>query len=297
MSKPQHVPVLLDEVMEYLNVRPGGVVADATLGLAGHSSEIARRLGPKGTLIAFDRDPEAMKLATARLDELAAELGSEMPTVKLVPKAFSEAANEIDPGSLDGLLADIGVSSLQLDEAHRGFSFRSDGPLDMRMDTRTGETAEQVVNQEDENELADLIYEFGEERRSRRIARAIVRARPITTTAELARVVSAVAPSMKGDKIHPATRTFQALRIRVNNELGEIKTLLESAPSLLKRGGRLVVISFHSLEDRIVKDAFRDAGRNKIFEVLTKKPVIAGEEEERRNPRSRSAKLRAAMKV
>jgi 16S rRNA (cytosine1402-N4)-methyltransferase len=283
--------------MEYLNVRPGGVVADATLGLAGHSSEIARRLGPKGTLIAFDRDPEAMKLAKARLDELAAELGSEMPTVKLVPKAFSEAANEIKPGSLDGLLADIGVSSLQLDEAHRGFSFRSDGPLDMRMDTRTGETAEQVVNQEDENELADLIYEFGEERRSRRIARAIVRARPITTTAELARVVSAAAPSMKGDKIHPATRTFQALRIRVNNELGEIRTLLESAPSLLKTGGRLVVISFHSLEDRIVKDAFREAGRNKVFEVLTKKPVIAGEEEERRNPRSRSAKLRAAMKV
>jgi 16S rRNA (cytosine1402-N4)-methyltransferase len=283
--------------MEYLNVRPGGVVADATLGLAGHSSEIARRLGPRGTLIAFDRDPEAMKLATARLDELRAELGSEMPTVKLVPKAFSEAANEIKPGSLDGLLADIGVSSLQLDAAHRGFSFRSDGPLDMRMDPRTGETAEQVVNQEDENELADLIYEFGEERRSRRIARAIVRARPITTTAELARVVSAAAPSMKGDKIHPATRTFQALRIRVNNELGEIRTLLESAPSLLKPGGRLVVISFHSLEDRIVKDAFREAGRNKVFEVLTKKPVIAGEEEERRNPRSRSAKLRAAMKV
>jgi len=297
MSKPQHVPVLLDEVMEYLNVRPGGVVVDATLGLAGHSSEIARRLGPKGTLIAFDRDPQAMELAKVKLDELAAELGSEMPMVKLVTKAFSEAANEIEPGSLDGLLADIGVSSLQLDEAHRGFSFRSDGPLDMRMDTRTGETAEQVVNQEDENELADLIYEFGEERRSRRIARAIVRARPITTTAELARVVSAAAPSMKGDKIHPATRTFQALRIRVNDELGEIRTLLESAPSLLKPGGRLVVISFHSLEDRIVKDAFREAGRNKVFEVLTKKPVIAGEEEERRNPRSRSAKLRAAMKV
>jgi 16S rRNA (cytosine1402-N4)-methyltransferase len=283
--------------MEYLNVRPGGVVADATLGLAGHSSEIARRLGPKGTLIAFDRDPEAMELGKAKLDELAAELGSEMPEVRLVPKAFSEAANEIEPRSLDGLLADIGVSSLQLDQAHRGFSFRSDGPLDMRMDTRTGETAEQVVNQEDENELADLIYEFGEERRSRRIARAIVRARPITTTAELARVVSAAAPSMKGDKIHPATRTFQALRIRVNDELGEIRTLLESAPSLLKPGGRLVVISFHSLEDRIVKDAFREAGRNKVFEVLTKKPVKAGEEEERRNPRSRSAKLRAAMKV
>jgi 16S rRNA (cytosine1402-N4)-methyltransferase len=283
--------------MQYLNVPPGGVIADATLGLAGHSSEIARRLGPKGKLIAFDRDPEAMELAKARLEELRVELGSEMPEIRLVPKAFSQAANEIEHASLDGLLADIGVSSLQLDQAHRGFSFRSDGPLDMRMDTRTGETAEQVVNQEDENELANLIYEFGEERRSRRIARAIVRARPITTTAELARVVSAAAPAMKGDKIHPATRTFQALRIRVNDELGEIRTLLESAPSLLKPGGRLVVISFHSLEDRIVKDAFREAGRNKVFEVLTKKPVIAGEEEERRNPRSRSAKLRAAMKI
>lgn len=297
MSKPQHVPVLLDEVLEYLNVRPGGIVVDATLGLAGHSSEIARRLGPKGTLIGFDRDPEAMALATARLEALREELGAEMPTVRLVPKAFSEAASEIDPGSLDGLLADFGVSSLQLDEAHRGFSFRADGPLDMRMDTRAGETAEQVVNQEDENELANLIYEFGEERRSRRIARAIVRARPITTTAELARVVSAAAPSMKGDKIHPATRTFQALRIRVNDELGEIRTLLESAPSLLKPGGRLVLISFHSLEDRLVKDAFREAAREGVLEVLTKKPVVAGEDEESRNPRSRSAKMRAAAKV
>jgi 16S rRNA (cytosine1402-N4)-methyltransferase len=167
----------------------------------------------------------------------------------------------------------------------------------MRQDTRSGETAEQVVNQEDENELADLIYEFGEERRSRRIARAIVRARPITTTAELARVVSAAAPSMKGDKIHPATRTFQALRIRVNNELGEIQSLLKSAGSLLKPGGRLVLISFHSLEDRLVKDALREAGRVKVFEVLTKKPVVAGEQEQMRNPRSRSAKMRAAQKI
>ncbi len=200
-----------------------------------------------------------MAKAKARLEEVAAELGSEMPQVTFEPRAFSEAADAIAPNSLDGLLADFGVSSLQLDEAHRGFSFRSDGPLDMRMDTRSGETAEQVVNQEDENELADLIYEFGEERRSRRIARAIVRARPITTTAELAQIVAAAAPSMKGDKIHPATRTFQALRIRVNNELGEIQSLLKSAPTLLKPGGRLVLISFHSLEDRLVKDAFRDA--------------------------------------
>ena len=293
----QHVPVLLDEALKYLNVRPGGVVVDATLGLAGHSSEIAKRLGGKGRLICFDRDPEAMAAAKVRLDEVKAELGVEMPELRLVAKAFSEAASEIEPGSLDGLLADFGVSSLQLDEAHRGFSFRSDGPLDMRMDTRSGETAEQVVNQEDENELADLIYEFGEERRSRRIARAIVRARPITTTAELARIVSAAAPSMKGDKIHPATRTFQALRIRVNNELGEIQSLLKSAGSLLKPGGRLVLISFHSLEDRLVKDAFREFGREKIFEVLTKKPVVAEEQEQMRNPRSRSAKLRAAEKL
>src|ERR1700729_3330009 len=156
----QHVPVLLDEALKYLNVRPGGVVVDATLGLAGHSSAIAKRLGGKGKLIAFDRDPEAMEAAKVRLEEVRAELGDAMPELRLVPKVFSEAASEIEPGSLDGLLADFGVSSLQLDEAHRGFSFRTDGPLDMRMDTRTGETAEQVVNQEDENELADLIYEL-----------------------------------------------------------------------------------------------------------------------------------------
>src|SRR6202021_196411 len=297
MKSPQHVPVLLEEAVKYLNVRPGSVIVDATLGLAGHSTAIAKRLGGKGRLICFDRDPEAMAAAKVRLEAVKAELGDEMPELVLVAKAFSEAASEIKPGSLDGLLADFGVSSLQLDEAHRGFSFRQEGPLDMRMDTRSGETAEQVVNQEDENELADLIYEFGEERRSRRIARAIVRARPISTTAELAQVISPTAPSMKGDKIHPATRTFQALRIRVNNELGEIQSLLKSAGSLLKPGGRLVLISFHSLEDRLVKDAFREAGRNKELEVLTKKPVVALEQEQLRNPRSRSAKMRAAEKI
>jgi len=282
--------------LQFLNVRPGGVIADATVGLGGHSSEIAKRLGARGRLICFDRDPQAMELAKARMDEVRVEIGDAMPEVTFEPRAFSEAGGVIAPGSLDGLLADFGVSSLQLDEAQRGFSFRLDAPLDMRMDTRTGETAEQVVNQEDENELADLIYEFGEERRSRRIARAIVRARPIRTTAELAGIVSAAAPSMKGDKIHPATRTFQALRIRVNDELGEIRSLLQCAPSLLKTGGRLVTISFHSLEDRLVKDALREAGRAKILQVLTKKPVVAEEQEQMRNPRSRSAKLRAAEK-
>jgi 16S rRNA (cytosine1402-N4)-methyltransferase len=242
-----------------------------------------------------------MELATARLAVLAEELGAEMPTVEYVARPFSEIAEVVKPGTLDGLLADFGVSSMQLDEAHRGFSFRSDGPLDMRMDTRRGLTAEQVVNQADEEDLANLIYEFGEERRSRRIARAIVRARPITTTAELARVVSAVAPPIKGEKIHPATRTFQALRIRVNDELGEIQSLLRavsgSAGSVLKPGGRVVLISFHSLEDRLVKDSFRESAKAGVLEILTKKPAVAKEQEALRNPRSRSAKLRAAEKV
>ncbi|HEY4355509.1 MAG TPA: 16S rRNA (cytosine(1402)-N(4))-methyltransferase RsmH [Acidobacteriaceae bacterium] len=297
MEKPQHVPVLLDESLEFLNVRQGATVCDATLGLGGHSAAIARRLGGAGMLICFDRDPEAMSAARERLNALGQELGSEMPTVRYVPRAFSSIAEELEPGTLDGLLADFGVSSLQLDGAHRGFSFRADGPLDMRMDTRSGLTAEQVVNQADEEELANLIYENGEERRSRRIARAIVRARPIRTTAELAKVVSAAAPAMKGDKIHPATRTFQALRIRVNQELTEIQSLLKSAGSLLKPGGRVVLISFHSLEDRLVKDAFRDAAKAGAMQILTKKPVVAEEQESLRNPRSRSAKLRAAEKI
>ncbi len=297
MTEPQHVPVLLQPSLDLLQVHAGGVYADMTLGLGGHSMAIARKLGAGGTLIAFDRDPEAMARAQERLAALAGELGPAMPTVHYVARPFSAAAEEIAPGTLDGLLADFGVSSLQLDEPHRGFSFRTVGPLDMRMDTRSGPTAQQVVNQIDEEDLANLIYEFGEERRSRRIARAIVRARPIATTAELARVVSAAAPSMKSDKIHPATRTFQALRIRVNDELGEIQSLLRSAGSLLKPGGRMVMISFHSLEDRLVKDSFRAGAQAGTLQVLTKKPVIAEEVEARRNPRSRSAKLRGAEKV
>jgi 16S rRNA (cytosine1402-N4)-methyltransferase len=297
MAEPQHVPVLLEESLDFLKVRAGGVVVDATLGFGGHAAAICRRLGPAGKLIAFDRDEQAMARARTRLEVLAEELGADMPSVEYVARPFSEIAEVIKPGTLDGLLADFGVSSMQLDEAHRGFSFRADGPLDMRMDPRSELTAEQVVNQADEEDLANLIYEFGEERRSRRIARAIVRARPITTTAELAQVVSAVAPPIKGEKIHPATRTFQALRIRVNDELGEIQTLLKSAGSLLKPGGRVVLISFHSLEDRLVKDSFRESARTGVLEILTKKPVVAKEQESLRNPRSRSAKLRAAEKV
>jgi 16S rRNA (cytosine1402-N4)-methyltransferase len=292
----RHVPVLLQDAIEFLNVRADGIYADCTLGLAGHATEIARRLGPNGRLIGFDRDPEAMDLAKDRLDEVCAELGSLAPQVTLIGEAFSSIAERVEPASLDGILADFGVSSLQLNEAHRGFSFMADGPLDMRMDTRSGPTAAQVVNEANERELADLIYEYGDERRSRRIARAIVRGRPIATTGQLSRIVASAAPAMKQDKIHPATRTFQALRIYVNRELDEIKALLEAAPILLKPSGRLVVISFHSLEDRIAKDFLREYAHQGIVELLTKKPVTAGEEETDRNPRSRSAKLRAAEK-
>jgi len=296
-AKRSHVPVLLKEAIELLRVCPGATVVDCTLGLAGHSSEIARRLGAEGHLIGFDRDPAALELARAKLAEVSAELGADAPRVTLIGAAFSSIAEHVKPGSVDAVLADFGVSSLQLDEAERGFSFMADGPLDMRMDTRTGPTAAQVVNEENERELANLIYEYGEERRSRRIARAIVRGRPLRTTGELARIVSAAAPPMKTDKIHPATRTFQALRIFVNRELGEIKDLLEAAPLLLKPSGRLAVISFHSLEDRIVKDSLREGAHQGIWEILTKKPVIAGEEETDRNPRSRSAKLRAGERT
>ncbi|MGD0546910.1 MAG: 16S rRNA (cytosine(1402)-N(4))-methyltransferase RsmH [Terracidiphilus sp.] len=184
-----------------------------------------------------------------------------------------------------------------MDEAERGFSFQADGLLDMRMDTRSGPTAAQVVNEIGERELADIVYQFGEERRSRRVARAIVYGRPITTTGQLARIVASAVRPMNQEKIHPATRTFQALRIYVNSELDEIQKLLEAAPRLLKPSARLVVISFHSLEDRIAKDSLREGAKQGIWQILTKKPVTAGEEELQRNPRSRSAKLRAAEKL
>ena len=293
MQGEGHVSVLLEEAIRFLNLRPGGRYMDATLGYAGHATAIAKAIGKEGELLGFDRDPATFEIARGRLEGL----GEGSPNLRLRNEPFSAAGREVEPGSLDGLLADFGVNSAQLREAGRGFSFQADGPLDMRMDTRSGETAEQVVNQASEKELADLIYEFGEERRSRRIARAIVRARPITTTAELARVVSAAAPAMKQDRIHAATKTFQALRIRVNRELEEIDALLRFAPQWLKRGGRLVVISFHSLEDRRAKDALREGAQQKVWQILTRKPVTAGEEEVERNPRARSAKLRAAERM
>ena len=273
-------------------------MVDCTLGLAGHASAIAKLLGSNGHLIGFDQDPEALDIAKGKLEQLCGELGSQAPKVTLIGEAFSSITRHLEPASIDGLLADFGVSSMQLDEPSRGFSFMADGPLNMRMDSRTASrtspTAEQVVNEANERELADLIYEYGEERRSRRIARAIVRGRPVTSTGQLARIVASAAPAMKQAHIHPATRTFQALRIYVNRELDEIRSLMEAAPRLLKPSARLAVISFHSLEDRIVKDSLREGAKLGVWEILTKKPVTAGEEELDRNPRSRSAKLRAA---
>ena len=313
-----HVPVLLKEAIDFLAVKRGGTYLDATVGLGGHSYEIARRLGAPGHLIGFDKDPAALAVAQknlapvdSRQSLVVSEPISERPTtndqrrgldwplITLIHGSFAELANDQRPATIDGILADLGVSSLQLGDPARGFSFQAEGPLDMRMNPLSGETAEQVVNHIDERELADVIYEFGEERRSRRIARAIVRSRPIRTTKQLVEVVSAAARSMnrKHERIHPATRTFQALRIFVNRELDDLKALLEAAPRVLKPGGRLVVISFHSLEDRIVKDAMREGAKQGWYRLLTKKPVTAGEEEIDRNPRSRSAKMRAAEKV
>jgi 16S rRNA (cytosine1402-N4)-methyltransferase len=291
-----HVPVLLKEAIDFLAIRRGGTYIDATLGLGGHSFEIARRLGPQGHLIGFDKDTHAIELARQRLSRIG---GDDRPKITLLHASYAEVPQHVPPAAADGLLADLGVSSLQFGDAARGFSFQAEGPLDMRMDPQGERTADQVVNHMREEELANVIYEFGEERRSRRIARAIVRARPIRTTAHLAQVISAALRSMKKDhgareKIHPATRTFQAIRIFVNRELDDLKALLSAAPRVLRPGGRLVVISFHSLEDRIVKDALRDGAKAGIYTVLTKKPVTASEEEIDRNPRSRSAKLRAA---
>ena len=293
-----HVSVLLKEAIDFLAIRRGGTYIDATVGLGGHSYEIASRLGPQGHLIGFDKDTQALELAEQKLSRIG---GDNRPKITLLHASYAELPQNVPPASADGLLADLGVSSLQFGDPARGFSFQAEGPLDMRMDPQAERTADQVVNRMREEDLANVIYEFGEERRSRRIARAIVRARPIGTTAHLAQVISAALRSMNKtgarDKIHPATRTFQAIRIYVNRELDDLTALMDAAPDVLKPGGRLAVISFHSLEDRIVKDALRDGAKAGVYSVLTKKPVEAGEEEIGRNPRSRSAKLRAAEKV
>ncbi len=283
-----HEPVLLAETMELLRVRPGGLYVDGTVGLAGHAEAVLRASAPDGRLIGFDRDAETLE----RARETLAPFGER---VRLEHSDYREAPVRLGSERPDGILLDLGISSVQLDSAERGFSFQQDGPLDMRMDRSGGPSAADVVNRTRESELADLIYRYGEERASRRIARAIVSARErrhFTTTGELAEVVRRAAGRSRRPGLDPATLTFQALRIHVNQELHGLGDALGALAETLAPGGRLVVIAFHSLEDREVKQTFREAsGRG--YSLLTKKPLRATEAETRRNPRARSARLRA----
>jgi 16S rRNA (cytosine1402-N4)-methyltransferase len=289
-----HVPVMLRECLEYLAIRPAGVYLDATCGLAGHSSAIARQL-TSGFLIACDRDAESLELAKANTAEITS---ADPRRIRFLHTAFSELTSEVGitlqaekVPQLDGLLADLGVSRFQLTEGARGFSLMADGPLDMRLDRSQGLTAADIVNSGSEKDLADLIYKLGEERRSRKIARAIVRARPVTTTGQLGKLVESAVP--RTGKLHPATQTFMALRIAVNQENEELEALLASIPKLVKPGGRVVILTFMSLEDRKVKHAFQALERGGQAKILTRHVVRPTEEEVRENPPSRSAKLRA----
>ena len=289
----RHKPVLLREAIEYLRVDPAGVYLDLTFGRGGHTAALLGKL-TTGRVIAFDRDEEAI---IAGRSHFADETGK----LQLVHAAFSSVA-EIVHEPVQGVLADLGVSRDQLENADRGFSFQWEGPLRMTMDAGQALTAETLVNHYDERQLADLIYQFGEERRSRRIARAIVRERPIRSTTHLAEVVEKVVPRTPrrrshGGRIHPATRTFQAIRIAVNDELGEIERLVETAPLLLAPGGRFAAISFHSLEDRAIKRGLRRWKERGVLEILTRRVVRPSKEEIEQNPASRSAKLRAAERT
>lgn len=302
-----HTSVLLDEAIEYLAVQPGGRYIDCTLGAGGHALAIMRETEPGGLLLGIDADPHAIEFARGSLEEYP-------DSVRLVNGNFRDLktiarAQNFTP--VHGVLFDLGISSMQLAEKDRGFSFQTDAPLDMRFSESQTLTAATILNDYEEDDIANLIWEFGEERHSRRIARAIVRARPLTTTTQLAEVIRKAAPDGRS-RIHPATRTFQALRIAVNDELASLTSSLEQARDVLGPSGRLVVISFHSLEDRIVKRFLTreskdcicppeqptcTCGHKASLRILTKRPIAPGAEEVRRNPRSRSAKLRAAERL
>jgi 16S rRNA (cytosine1402-N4)-methyltransferase len=304
MNQP-HIPILVQPILDHL--LPAARILDGTVGAGGHSAALLEAGG--GALIGLDRDPQALALARERLAPFGAR-------AQVIHASYAEMGDVVRAQgweSADAILLDVGVSSMQFDTAERGFSFRADAPLDMRFDpTSDDATAAEIVNTWDENDLADIFYRYGEEPHGRKFARAILRARPLDTTSALAAVLERAAPRRPGDKIHPATRVFQALRIAVNDELGVIERTLPRAIDLLAPGGRLAVISFHSLEDRIVKDAFRLASTDCICppktpicicghvattRILTKKPLIADDAEIAANPRSRSAKLRIIEKL
>ena len=290
-SETVHVPVMLDEVLMQLRPEPGHTFVDGTLGGGGHARALAERVGGAGSVVAVDLDPAAVLRAEQSLAGLpisvAAASYADIPEVLV----------ELQITAVDGILLDLGLSSDQLADAARGFSFQSEGELDLRFDPEHGEPAWRMLARLSEEHLADLIYHYGEERFSRRIARRIVeerRTRPIRTAAQLALLVRSCVPRSRGHAIDPATRTFQALRIAVNGELDALRAALRRLPDCLKPGGRLAIISFHSLEDRLVKEAFRDDPR---LTVITRKPLQAGDEEVARNPRARSAKLRVAERA
>jgi 16S rRNA (cytosine1402-N4)-methyltransferase len=282
-----HTPVLLTEVLDWLQIRPDGMYADVTVGTAGHILEIAKKL-TTGRVLGLDRDPQALAIATERLEPFRQR-------VILVHREFSqigEVAAEQNLPPFDGVIADLGISTLELDSPERGFSFRWAGDLDMRMNPDNPLTADEIVNQWSEKELANLLYNNAEERDSYRIARAIVRARPIRDTEHLATVVAGGRKARGRQRLHPATKTFLALRTAVNREEEELGQFLSRTPATLNLGGRMIVLSYHSLEDRAVKRSFQDLARTGEYKVLTKKVIVPSEAETRANPRARSAKMR-----
>ena len=287
-----HTPVLVEEVLNWLRIRPEGTYVDATVGTGGHAIEIARRL-TTGRLVGMDRDPRALEIARERL-------GPHERQVTLVHAEFSkigEVAENLKLPPLDGVLADLGISSLELDTPERGFSFRWAAPLDMRMNPDSPLTAEEIVNFWPEKELAYLLYKNAEERDSRRIARAIVRARPIRDTEHLATVVAGGRKARGRQRLHPATKTFLALRTAVNREEEELGQFLSRTPATLSYGGRWIVLSYQSIEDRMVKQAFQRLARERSVQVLTKKVIVPSDQEIGANPRARSAKMRVAEKL
>ena len=287
-----HVPVLARETIDFLNVRPEGIYIDATLGAGGHAQEILRRLA-RGKLLGVDRDPQALEVARSRLAGFGEKLIMRHGNFSQIDALHAASGLPL----ADGVIADLGLSSMQLDDASRGFSFNLTGPLDMRMDPSSGTTAADLVNHASERELADIFFKLGEERHSRRIARAIVKARPYRLTTELAQVVTRAIPSRAGlHHLHPATRSFMALRLAVNAERENLEQFLDGVLTVLRPGGRVVILSFHSLEDRPVKQAFRRWQDEGQASILTRKAVRPGDEEVQINPRARSARLRAAEK-
>ena len=302
-----HQPVLYKEIIHALQPHAGGRYVDGTLGAGGHARGIMEVSAPDGRLLGLDVDPQALALARKTL----APYEGRIHLAQASYTSLSTQLAQLQWGAVDGILLDLGASSMQFDTPERGFSFLQDAPLDMRFGPHVSQTAADLVNELTERELADLIYQYGEERDSRKIARAIVKARPIHTTRELATVIEAISPR-RGDRLHPATRTFQALRIAVNEELTSIKEILPQTVAALKPGGRLAIISFHSLEDRIVKDFFREQSKDQVnppyeqiyeeerkatLKEVNRKPITPLEDEIKNNPRARSAKLRIAEKL